>query len=239
MSEVRISRDEFVALLGELRNASAGKGLPRRARARWVLMRSMALLFERGVAYREAEVTEILRGWLAAMATEPLADHVTLRRLLVDAGYLVRDAAGAWYERAEPSNAPFAFAPEVESVNVFGAIQEAQAERQRQRRAQFPDPGSEPGRRLVRAREIAGECVEGRTDICSACAQLADLYDRSHDRGHVFLNRLSGFGLLERPEWLRWILRAYPSKEAAAEALMREFLAESEEWIQSRRDGVE
>jgi hypothetical protein len=66
--------------------------IPRAPELRLELLRFLAERFEPGRAYSEPEVNAALR--------EVHDDHAALRRHLVDAGLLVRDAAGTSYRRA-------------------------------------------------------------------------------------------------------------------------------------------
>ena len=72
-------------------------GWPRRPADAALLVRLAAARFDGGRDYREAEVNEALREWLATFSAEYGIDHVTLRRELVDARFLGRDKSGALY----------------------------------------------------------------------------------------------------------------------------------------------
>ena len=75
-------------------------GWPRRPADSALLVRLAAARFEAGREYREGEVNELLREWLAAFCAEHGIDHVTLRRALVDARFLARDRSGALYRQS-------------------------------------------------------------------------------------------------------------------------------------------
>lgn len=62
--------------------------LPRRLAKRLVVLDHAAAGFEVGVDYTEAQVNDILR--------RLYDDHVTLRRYLVDEGFLSREAGRYW-----------------------------------------------------------------------------------------------------------------------------------------------
>jgi hypothetical protein len=62
--------------------------LPAQRHKRLVVLERLALEFEPGVRYREAEVNALLRRFHD--------DHATLRRALVDEGYLDRAAGEYW-----------------------------------------------------------------------------------------------------------------------------------------------
>ena len=72
-------------------------GLPARPADQDLIAELAALRFETGRLYRESEVNELLKGWLATFCAPYGIDHVTFRRQLVDARLLQRDTAGATY----------------------------------------------------------------------------------------------------------------------------------------------
>jgi len=62
-----------------------------------VLLALACSAFERRRAYREDEVNERLNDWLARFTVPGTLDHVTIRRLMIDARLLLRDSAGHAY----------------------------------------------------------------------------------------------------------------------------------------------
>ena len=94
MPEIEVSefKDRFTALI------MGGLGFPRRELDRHILFVSAALGLEPGRAYTEGELNDQLRAWTVPFGEAVQLDHVTLRRHLVDEGYLQRDSAGASYE---------------------------------------------------------------------------------------------------------------------------------------------
>lgn len=72
-------------------------GWPRRPADQDLIVALTAARFEPGREYREAEVNEVIEAWLATFVAEYGIDHVSMRRALVDARFLVRDKAGATY----------------------------------------------------------------------------------------------------------------------------------------------
>ena len=66
--------------------------LPAQAGRRQMIFEHIVRSFEPGRNYSEAEVNAILRAWTEGGAS----DHVTLRRYLVDAGLLSREADNYW-----------------------------------------------------------------------------------------------------------------------------------------------
>ena len=72
--------------------------VPKRPADQQLLLVLAAARFESQRAYREAEVNEILKTWLETFCEPYGIDHVTLRRMLVDARLLKRPKSGASYE---------------------------------------------------------------------------------------------------------------------------------------------
>jgi len=101
---------------------------PTRPEDEQLLLLLAAGRFEPRREYREAEVNERLREWLATFVAPFGFDHVTLRRRLVDTGLLMRDAAGSsyWTLRRVPGM-------DIDPAKVLAAIREERAERKRQR----------------------------------------------------------------------------------------------------------
>ena len=74
-----------------------GHGLPKGAVDRHILWYSATLALATDRAYTEPELNDLLRGWTNRFGDSVDLDHVTLRRYLIDAGYVGRDAAGTTY----------------------------------------------------------------------------------------------------------------------------------------------
>jgi hypothetical protein len=72
-------------------------GLPKRQADQELLLQLAASRFEAHRTYRENEVNELLRNWLQTFCAPFGIDHVTLRRCLIDARFLTRDAPGSMY----------------------------------------------------------------------------------------------------------------------------------------------
>ena len=100
---------------------------PSRQEDEQLLLLLAAHRFEPRREYREAEVNELLREWLSTFVAPFGFDHVTLRRRLVDAGLLLRDAAGSayWTLRRVPGL-------DIDPAAVLEEIRRERAERKRQ-----------------------------------------------------------------------------------------------------------
>ena len=93
----KITADEFKQRLEALLLSPGGRGLPRKRRDWDILFKSITLALEAGRDYSEKEVNQIVEEWLDGIGQAIEIDYVTLRRHLVDAGYLIRDLAGTSY----------------------------------------------------------------------------------------------------------------------------------------------
>jgi hypothetical protein len=116
-----ITPEEFVERLCLVAAHRGPRGFPRRRRDRQILMKSIVMLFDSEKSYREPEVNELLRAWSREVAPAIATDHVTLRRLLVDAGHLERTQDGSRYRVGFPPR-PLAFDLEVDDIDVRATV---------------------------------------------------------------------------------------------------------------------
>lgn len=103
-------------------------GWPRRPSDQDLLVELAAGRFEPGREYREAEVNEVLKGWLGTFCAPFGIDHVTMRRMLVDARLLLREKNGSTY-RAGPEAMRRSEA--VEPAQVLAQVSDERAARKR------------------------------------------------------------------------------------------------------------
>ena len=92
--------------------------LPKRPADQELLLELAAARFEPGRIYRENEVNEALSRWLETFCAPFGVDHVTIRRLMVDARLLTRDKAGSIY-RISPARSR---RPDADPVAVLAQI---------------------------------------------------------------------------------------------------------------------
>jgi len=87
----------------------AGRELPRKRRDRWILYRALQSRLVAGGPLSEREVTARIQDWLLDAGRDFATDAVTLRRELVDEGFLERDEYGREYRasRAHERNVCF------------------------------------------------------------------------------------------------------------------------------------
>lgn len=109
--------------------------IPKRLSDQRLFVALAASRFEAGREYRETEVNDLLERWLGTFC-EPFGfDHVTLRRMLVDARYLLRTKSGSSY-RVDPVRAGEAeHVADVDPVRFLAEAQGVRASRKSQRMA--------------------------------------------------------------------------------------------------------
>jgi hypothetical protein len=130
-----ITRDRFCKRLAELCLRSGMPDFPKDNLDRQILLKSAALLVgNTGALYNEKEINEKLQLWLLKVCQIPHFDHVTLRRYLVDAGYLLRSSDGGQYQVVQPGGLAPLFEPDVEQLDVIKVIQDAREEIARRKR---------------------------------------------------------------------------------------------------------
>jgi len=122
-----IDAQAFAARLVALFVKGGPLAIPRARRDQLILLKAIALTLKPQHEYSEFEINAAIQEWLAVVAPRVEADHVTLRRMLVDEGFLARDGYGAIYQLSEPREAS-RFAAEVDSIDVWRIIDEARRE---------------------------------------------------------------------------------------------------------------
>lgn len=113
---------------------------PRKARDQYILLKSATYAIEPDREYSEKELNEILSHWCEKVGKNFLIDHATLRRFLVDAGFLKRDAAGYGY-RLDEEPGDLMFERRVDSVDPVAVVQQANREIEERRRKYISGSG--------------------------------------------------------------------------------------------------
>ena len=112
-----------------------GNGLPRKTLDRHILLVSAVQGLAADREYSEPELNDILKVWSSNFGDGVCLDHVTLRRLLVDEKYLVRDNAGKAY-RVKKEGLPFAIDPAIWPMDLAAIITDARKEQEERKRQQ-------------------------------------------------------------------------------------------------------
>ena len=99
------------ARLRALLKSGFGAGLPRREADRFILLAAVATAIGEEETLDEKAVTARIADWLATAGPRVATDAVTLRRALVDEGFVERDGRGLAYRRSRAHERRVVFAP--------------------------------------------------------------------------------------------------------------------------------
>ncbi len=130
-----MTREQFVKRLSNLCLRSGLSGMPKDEADQHILLKSAALLIGKQATYTEKEINERLQLWLLQVCQIKFFDHVTLRRWLVDAGYLLRSNNGTAYQLAAGGPHPEMFDASVEQIDPLETIRAAREEMERRKQA--------------------------------------------------------------------------------------------------------
>jgi len=131
----KMTAEQFSKRLANLCLRSGLAGMPKDEMDQHVLLKSVVLMVPAAGALSEMEINEKLQAWLSQVCVIKNFDRVTLRRWLVDTGYLTRSSNGAAYQVARPAPRADLFEDSVDQIDVLGAIQAEREEMERRRQA--------------------------------------------------------------------------------------------------------
>lgn len=130
-----VTRDYFVKRVVQLCLRSGLADLPKNELDRHILYKSAVLGFDPHAIFTEKEVTSQLETWVHDVSQIKIMDGVTLRRYLIDTGYLTRSKDGSEYRVAHPGPQPPFYDADIDSVDVVEEIDNARAEIERRKQA--------------------------------------------------------------------------------------------------------
>ncbi len=130
-----VTAAEFKKRLAALCLSGGGHTLPRRQRDRLILLRSVLQTLDASRSYPEKELNASLKGWLSDIGTSFKLDHASLRRYLVDEGYLVRNSEGSVYEVHFEGRGETMFEDSVQELNPRAVLEQAREEARDRKRA--------------------------------------------------------------------------------------------------------
>lgn len=135
MNTEMVTKEIFIKRIADLCLKSGLLGLPKDERDAHILLKSMMLLIGPSGDLSQKEVDETLKTWIreVSLKIEGL-DHVTLRRWLVDFGYLTRNPDGTHYRGVPGGPRPEFFDPAVDQIDLLAAVKAAQEEMERRKR---------------------------------------------------------------------------------------------------------
>lgn len=116
-----VSIDEFVERLCRIGADRGPRRFPRKRRDREILMKSIVMQLDSQCTYSEGEINERLSQWNRDVAPAVETDHVSVRRLLIDYGYLERTADGRKYRVGFPP-LPIVFDLEVDELDLRATV---------------------------------------------------------------------------------------------------------------------
>jgi hypothetical protein len=135
-----VTREAFETRLAALCLRRGAPGLPQSAADRAVLFKSVLLGMKGDGPRSEREMNAVLLAWLAEVAPAIESDHVSLRRAMVDEGWLVRDALGREYRAGDGRGAAAGFEASIDEVDPREVVRRAAEEAARRKRARGGNP---------------------------------------------------------------------------------------------------
>ena len=133
-ANIPITREYFMKRLTELCLKSGLAGFPKDETSLHILLKSAVLLMGQPDQLNEKEVNAKLEVWVREVAQSGGMDRVSLRRELVDRGYLSRSADGSVYQIARPGPCPELFDEIIEQLDISQEIEIAREELARRKR---------------------------------------------------------------------------------------------------------
>lgn len=130
-----ISMKDFNNRIVTLLVRSGLTDLPKSLQDRQILFKSATLKMKQGEQMSESEVNEKLSSWLKNMTNLRAYDHVTLRRALVDHGFLERSSDGATYQLSPSGPQTWTFDPAIDEIDLESLLQAARDEIEERKRA--------------------------------------------------------------------------------------------------------
>jgi hypothetical protein len=131
----KMSAEQFSKRLVNLCLRSGLAGMPKDDADQQILLKSAVLLLPVSGTLSEQAVNQKLQLWLTQVCVIKNFDRVTLRRCLVDAGYLTRSSDGTSYQVVQSGPYPERFDPSVDQIDILGILQAAREEQERRKQA--------------------------------------------------------------------------------------------------------
>ena len=125
-----ITENEFKKRLTSL--ILGARDFPKKHQDRHILLKSSTLGLTPGEIYTESQINDNLQGWTSAFGGNFGLDHVTMRRYLIDDGYVQRDPAGGSYQLGA-SELEFTYDDSIMGLDLEELIRQAQLERERKK----------------------------------------------------------------------------------------------------------
>lgn len=135
MSESQpISSEYFMKRLADLCLRSGLAGFPKNDVDQHILLKSAAVTLGQPVGFSEKELNEKLEHWVKHIGQIKNIDRITLRRRLVDTGYLTRNKDGTMYQIAKPGPQTVRFEKAIDQLDILEVLTAAREETVRKKR---------------------------------------------------------------------------------------------------------
>jgi len=131
-----MDKDTFLKKFSDLCLRSGLDGFPKDETNLHVILKSAMLLLPRSGSFTEKEINAPLDMWCKDISRVKNMDRASLRRALVDHGYLTRLRDGSSYQIAAPQPKADLFDPAIDEIDLPAAAQSARDEMAR-RKAEF------------------------------------------------------------------------------------------------------
>ena len=138
-----ITKEFFIKRVADLCLRSGLTGFPKEDIDQQILLKSMALVIGKSHSLTEKEVNEKLQYWMLAISKIKKLDHSSLRRWLVDAGYMTRTRDGSSYQIVEHGPHDDWFAAEVETIDLAEEMQVKREEYERRKQEYLQKSGQQ------------------------------------------------------------------------------------------------
>jgi hypothetical protein len=130
-----ITKATFTKRLSDLCLKSGLPEFPKNETDQQILLKSAMLMVGQSGSFTEKEINAILQNWINNVCPIKTLDYASLRRYLVDAGYLTRSKDGSSYEVVQPGPGAKLFEADIDQldpVEVIAAAREEIARRKRE-----------------------------------------------------------------------------------------------------------
>jgi len=131
---ILLNKDGFLKRLITLCLRSGLTDFPKDVRDQHVLLKSAMIGLDDSQTFTEKEINEFLKNWIDQVCQIKGIDQVTLRRHLIDAGYLTRTKDGSTYQVSTSGPHRQYFDESIEKLDIPGEIDKARQEIERRKR---------------------------------------------------------------------------------------------------------
>lgn len=124
----QITQEYFIKRLADLCIKSGLAGFPKDDTSLHILLKSAVVTLGKSDSFTEKEVNAKLESWVREISQMKGMDHISLRRMLVDTGYLTRNGDGSSYRVPQPGPRPELFGVSIDQLDIKKEIEAAREE---------------------------------------------------------------------------------------------------------------